>query len=127
MESRIARRQVLQMLVMGAAAAGLGFSENPRRRSLALVTNSDGNDISVIDLERLAPAGDWQVGEKPHGIAVPEGGRLAYTTIESEKALKSLDCSTGKILRTLSLPGRPNQCAVTPNGKVVAVPLYDGD
>ena len=127
MESRIARRQVLQMLVMGAAAAGLGFSENPRRRSLALVTNSDGNDISVIDLEQLAPAGNWQVGEQPHGIAVPESGRLAYTTIESEKALKSLDCSTGKVLSTLSLSGRPNQCAVTPNGKVVAVPLYDGD
>lgn len=127
METRIARRQVLRMLAMGAAAAGLGFSQNPRRRSLALVTNSDGNDISLIDLERLAPAGDWQVGEKPHGIAVSEGGRVAYTTIESEKALKLLDCSTGKVLSTLSLPGRPNQCAVTPNGKLVAVPLYDGD
>ena len=115
------------MLVMGAAAAGLGFSQSPRRRSWALVTNSDGSDISVIDLERLARAGDWQVGERPHGIAVPESGRTAYTTIESEKALKSLDCSTGKVLRTLSLPGRPNQCAVTPNGKLVAVPLFDGD
>jgi YVTN family beta-propeller protein len=115
------------MLVMGAAAAGLGFSQSPRRRSWALVTNSDGSDISVIDLERLARAGDWQVGERPHGIAVPESGRIAYTTIESEKALKSLDCSTGKVLRTLSLPGRPNQCAVTPNGKLVAVPLFDGD
>jgi YVTN family beta-propeller protein len=115
------------MLVMGAAAAGLGFSQSPRRRSWALVTNSDGSDISVIDLERLARAGDWQVGERPHGIAVPESGRTAYTTIESEKALKSLDCSTGKVLRTLSLPGRPYQCAVTPNGKLVAVPLFDGD
>lgn len=127
METRIARRQVLQMLAMGVAAAGLGFSQSPRRRSLALVTNSDGNDISVIDLDQLAPAGDWQVGEKPHGIAVPEGGRLAYTTIESENTLKSLDCATGKVLRTLSLPGRPNQCAVTPNGKGVAVPLYPSD
>jgi hypothetical protein len=115
------------MLVMGTAAAGLGFSQNPRRRSLALVTNSDGNDITVIDMERLAPAGDWQVGEKPHGIAVPESGQIAFTTIESERALKSLDCSTGKVLSTLSLPGRPNQCAVTPNGKRVAVPLPDGD
>jgi hypothetical protein len=75
METRIARRQVQRMLATGAAAAGLGFSQNPRRRSLALVTNSDGNEISVIDLERLAPAGDWQVGERPHGIAVSEGGR----------------------------------------------------
>ena len=126
-ESRIGRRQVLRVLAMGAAAAGLGLSQSPRRRSLALITNSGGNDINVIDLERLAPAGDWQVGEHPHGIAVPEGGRIAYTTIDNEKALKSLDCSTGKVLSTLSLPGRPNQCAATPNGKFVAVPIYDGD
>ena len=127
MESRIGRRQMLRMLAMGAAAARLGFSQSSPRRSLALVTNSDGNNISVIDLDRLAPAGDWQVGERPHGIAVPGSGRVAYTTVESEKALKLLDCSTGKILSTLSLPGRPNQCAVTPNGKFVAVPIYDGD
>lgn len=127
MEAGIGRRQILRMLAMGAAAAQLGLSQSARRRSFALVTNSDGNDINVIDLERLAPAGDWQVGEHPHGIAVPESGRIAYTTIESEKALKSLDCSIGKVLNTLSLPGRPNQCAVTPNGKFVAVPIYDGD
>ena len=127
MEMRIARRQMLRILAMAAAAAGMGFSRNPRRRSLALVTNGDGNDISVIDLDRLASAGDWQVGEHPHGIAIPESGRIAYTTIESEKALKTLDCSTGKVLNTLSLPGRPNQCAVTPNGKLVAVPIFDGD
>ena len=127
METRIGRRQVLRVLAMGAAAARLGFSQSRRRRSLALVTNSDGNNINVIDLDRLAPAGDWQVGDHPHGIAVPERGRIAYTTIESEKALKSLDCSTGKVLSTLSLPGRPNQCAVTPNGRFVAVPIYDGD
>ena len=127
METRIGRRQVLWTLAMGAAAARLGFSQSPHRRSLALVTNSDGNNINVIDLERLVLSDDWQVGEHPHGIAVPESGRIAYTTIESENSLKSLECSTGKVLRVLSLPGRPNQCAVTPNGELLAVPIFDGD
>jgi YVTN family beta-propeller protein len=127
MEMKIDRRQVLQMFVMGSAATGLGLSQAPRRRSLVLVTNSEGNDINVVDLDRLAPAGDWKVGEHPHGIAVPESGRVVYTTIETENALKSLDSSTGKVLNTLSLAGRPNQCAVTPNGKFVAAPIFDGD
>jgi YVTN family beta-propeller protein len=122
----INRRQMLQMLVMGIASAGLSLPED-HRRSLVLVTNSEGNDIDVIDLERLAVASDWQVGERPHGIAVPESGNVVYTTIESEKALKAIDLSTGKTLNTLALPGRPNQCAVTPNGKFVAVPLIDAD
>lgn len=127
MEMKINRRQVLQMLMMGAATAGLGLPQGRRRQSLLLVTNSEGDDISVIDLEHLIPAGDWKVGEHPHGIAVPANGRLAYTTIETEKVLKSLDPSSGKVLSTLALPGRPNQCAVTPNGKFVAVPIFDGD
>jgi YVTN family beta-propeller protein len=127
MDKTIRRRELLQMLLVGAAAARLGFSQSLRRQSLLLVTNSEGDDINVIDLERLAPAGDWKVGDRPHGIAVPDGGRVVYTTIESEKALKSLDAASGKVLATLSLPGRPNQCAVTPNGKFVAVPLREGD
>lgn len=127
MTTRIGRRQILQMLAMGAAAVGLGLPQGLRRRSLLLVTNSEGDDINVIDLEDLTPAGDWRVGDHPHGIAVPANGRVAYTTIESEKVLKSLDSSSGKVLSMLSFQGRPNQCAVTPNGKFVAVPIIDGD
>jgi YVTN family beta-propeller protein len=124
---RIDRRRVLQMLAMGAAAAGLGLTPNAAAQSVVLVTNSEGNDIHVIDLQHLTLAGDWTVGDRPHGIAVPENGRVAYTTIESEKALKMFNPGNGKILNTLALPGRPNQCAVTPNGKFVAVPIFDGD
>lgn len=120
------RRQMMQMLAIGAAA-GLGWSREPRQRPMLLVTNSDGDDIDVIDLDRLALAADWKVGAHPHGIAAPAGGRVAYTTIESEKALKRLDSSSGRVLGSLAFQGRPNQCAVTPNGKFVAVPIFDGD
>ncbi len=127
MEMRIDRRQMLQMLAMGAATMGFGLPQGQPRRSFLLVTNSEGDDISVIDLEHLTLAGDWKVGERPHGIAVPANGHVAYTTIETEKTLKSIDSVSGKVLSTLSVPGRPNQCAVTPNGKFVAVPIFDGD
>ena len=123
----INRRQMLQLFMMGSATVSLGLPKTSRQRSMVLVTNSEGDDITVIDLERLAVAGDWKVGEHPHGIAVPANSRVAYTTIETEKALKSLDTSSGKVLSTLAMPGRPNQCAVTPNGKFVAVPIFDGD
>src|SRR5215467_3928004 len=127
MDNRIDRRRLLQLMIIGAGAARLGFSQIPRQHSLVLVTNSEGNDIDVIDLERLTVTGDWNVGDHPHGIAVAGNGRVAYTTIESEHTLKCLDCLSGKVLNTLQLPGRPNQCAVTPNGKFVAVPIFDGD
>ncbi|HEV3036405.1 MAG TPA: cytochrome D1 domain-containing protein [Candidatus Angelobacter sp.] len=121
------RRDLLQMLVIGAASAGFGLPKAPPQKSLLLVTNSEGDDITIIDLEKLAVTSDWKVGEHPHGIAVPANNAIAYTTIETEKNLKSLDTSTGRVLNTLAMPGRPNQCAVTPNGKFVAVPIFDGD
>lgn len=127
MEIRIDRRRMLQMLAIGAATAGFSLPQDHRRQSFLLVTNSEGDDISVIDLEHLTLAGDWKVGERPHGIAVPANGHVAYTTIETEKNLKSLDSLSGKVLSALPVPGRPNQCAVTPNGKFVAVPIFDGD
>lgn len=122
----INRRQMLEMLAL-SAVSGLGWSRESQRRPMLLVTNSEGDDIDVIDLERLALAGDWKVGNHPHGIAAPAGGAVAYTTIESEKALKRLDSTNGKVVGSLEFQGRPNQCAVTPNGKFVAVPIFDGD
>src|SRR3977135_2801164 len=37
------------------------------------------------------------------------------------------DPGTPKIIGTVKLPGKPNQCAVTPDGHYVAVPIRDGD
>jgi YVTN family beta-propeller protein len=130
MGNQLSRRTVLQLLFAGAAA-GMAFpsssSFSSRRRPLLFVTNSLGSDIDVIDLERLAVVSDWTVGQQPHGIAVPDNGRVIYTTIEGEKALKALDPVSGKVLGALGVPGHPNQCAVTPDGKFVAVPIRDGD
>jgi len=126
MATQLSRRTMLQLLFAGAAA-GLAFPAGSRRRPLLFVTNSQGADIDVIDLERLAVVNDWTVGRQPHGIAAPDSGRVIYTTIEGEKALKAIDPVSGKVLGALALPGRPNQCAVTPDGKFAAVPIFDGD
>lgn len=126
MQNELSRRTMLQLLLAGAAGA-LAFPLKSRRRPWLFVTNSEGADIDVIDLERLEVVNDWAVGQKPHGIAVPASGRVVYTTIESENALKALDAVSGKVLGTVALAGRPNQCAVTPDGKFLAVPIFDSD
>ncbi|HEY6970952.1 MAG TPA: beta-propeller fold lactonase family protein [Candidatus Angelobacter sp.] len=126
MQNELSRRTVLQLLLAGAAST-MTFPFDSRRRPWLFVTNSEGADIDVIDLERLEVVKDWAVGQKPHGIAAPAGGRVIYTTIESENALKALDAVSGKVIHTLALAGRPNQCAVTPDGKFLAVPIFDGD
>jgi YVTN family beta-propeller protein len=91
------------------------------------VTNSSGDNITVIDLKTMKVTGDIKVGKKPHGAATQADGRRFFTTVESERVLKIIDTSTDKIIDTIALTGTPNQCAVTPDGKFAAVPIRDGN
>lgn len=129
MTSQLHRRAVLQLLAAGAAAK-LAF---PKARPQALpgqrlyVTNSLGDDITLIDLATLRPAGDLKVGKHPHGVAAPADGKVIYTTIEAERNLKVIDTSNDQVRFTIPLGGLPNQCATTPDGRIVAVPIRDGN
>lgn len=60
-------------------------------------------------------------------MCAPADGRRLYTTVESERNLKIIDIATGKILGIIQLTGRPNQCASTPDGRYVGVPIRDGN
>ena len=96
-------------------------------RMLLYVDNSQGDDLTVIDLGTLKVVDTIKVGNEPHGLCAPADGRRLFTTIESEKNLKTIDTITGKILDTIPVTGRPNECAATPDGRYVGVPIRDGN
>lgn len=118
----------LPTLLLLAATAWLGLPEAQTNRRMKLyVTNSLGDNITVIDLGTLKVVGDIQAGQHVHGAAVQaDGGRL-FTTIESEQTLKVIDTATDRIVETIKLSEKPNQCAVTPDGRFVGVPIRGGD
>jgi YVTN family beta-propeller protein len=91
------------------------------------VSNSEGDDITVIDLATYTVIDDIRVGEQVHGLCTPSDGRRLFTTIESENSLKVIDTTTDKVVDTIALTGRPNQCASTPNGRYVCVPIRNGN
>jgi YVTN family beta-propeller protein len=96
-------------------------------RMLLYVDNSLGDDITVIDLGTLKVVDTIRVGNQPHGLCAPADGRSLFTTIESEKNLKTIDTATDKIVDTIPVTGRPNECAATPDGRYVGVPIRDGN
>src|SRR6266700_7842194 len=125
MTRKIACRAILALLVLGTAAPLARSQTTPTMK--LYVTNSLGDDITVIDLEALKVVGDIKVGERVHGVAAQADGRRLFTTIESERNLKIIDTAADQVIRTIPLTGRPNQCAVTPNGRFVGVPIRDGN
>lgn len=118
----------LAIAVLALAAVALSRAV-PASGDLArlYVTNSLGNDITVIDLKALKPVGDIEVGDRVHGVCAQADGRRIFSTVESDHTLKVIDTATNTVLKTIPLTGRPNQCAVTPNGRFVGVPIRDGN
>ena len=91
------------------------------------VDNSEGDDVSVIDLKTLDTVNDIRLADKVHGLAIQRDGRRLFATIESENTLRVVDTATNNVIAKINLTGRPNQCAVTPDGRYVAVPIIDKD
>lgn len=92
-------------------------------RSILYVGNSQGDDITIIDLPTQKVLKTLKVGHLVHGICAQGDGRKAFVTIESNNTLKVLDTKTNTITDSIDLPGRPNECAVTSDGRYVVVPL----
>jgi len=92
------------------------------------VDNSTDETVSVIDLNSLKVVHDINIGASLiHGLALRPDGKLLFVTVESDHTLRLVDTTTGQTKATIKLSGRPNECAVTPDGKYVAVPIRDGD
>ncbi len=123
---RTARMRLTLALAVTLAAAWSAASAAEKAMKL-YVTNSEGDDITVIDLATLQATGDIKVGDGVHGVCAPANGRELFTSIESENNLKVIDTATNEITATIPLTGTPNQCAATPDGRFVAVPIRNRD
>jgi YVTN family beta-propeller protein len=110
-------------VLLGAASGGLAAT----RTMKVYVTNSEGDDITVIDLATRQATADIRVGGGVHGVCAPSDGRRIFTTIESENNLKVIDTASNRVVDTIALTGRPNQCAATPDGHYVGVPIRNRD
>jgi YVTN family beta-propeller protein len=118
------RSCVLAGLAWALALPGSLSAQNYR----LYVDNSNDDSVSVIDLNSLKVVDDLKIGASLiHGLALRSDGKLLFVTVESDHTLRLVDTTTGQTKATIKLTGRPNECAVTPDGKYVAVPIRDGD
>ncbi|MBW8708059.1 MAG: hypothetical protein JF627_02125 [Alphaproteobacteria bacterium] len=72
-------------------------------RSILYVANSQGDDITVIDLATQKIITTLKVGPIVHGVCAQGDGRRAFATIESEHSLKVIDTKTNTVTDTIAL------------------------
>jgi YVTN family beta-propeller protein len=116
---------LLSLLCVWPVAADTAAAK-PRQK--LYVTNSAGDDVTVIDVATNKVIVTIKVGPHPHGIAVPAAQNCILVTIEGKKPgeLVWIDPRTDKITQRMEVGPAPNQLAVTPNGKIAYVPCSDG-
>jgi YVTN family beta-propeller protein len=111
------------LLLMVAALLALSSGAQAATRSILYVANSQGDDITIIDLATQKIIKTLKVGPIVHGVCAQGDGRKAFATIESEHSLKVIDTRTNEVTDTIALGGQPNECAATTDGRYVVVPL----
>src|SRR5262245_46122856 len=97
-------------------------------RQKLYVTNSAGDDVTIIDVATNKPIGRIEVGLHPHGIATSAKQDFILVSIEGTNPgeLVWIDPTTDKVTKRIDIGPAPNQLAVTPDGKFAYIPVSDG-
>ena len=114
---------MFRKILVGLALCVVTASAQAATRPILYVANSQGDDITVIDLPTQKVLTTIKVGPIVPGVCAQADGRKAFATIESEHTLKVIDTKTNKVTDSIALPGQPNECAATTDGHYVVVPL----
>jgi YVTN family beta-propeller protein len=120
------------LMVAWLCVPALASAADPvKSRQKLYVTNSAGDDVTIVDPATNKPIGRIEVGPHPHGIAVPAKQDVVLVTIEGHGRDKPgelvwIDPFTDKITKRMNIGPMPNQLAVTPDGKFAYIPCVDG-
>jgi len=119
------RRPIQLLFIIGVVCAGMAAAQTT---PMLYVENSDGDNVNVISLRTMKIVDNIVVGKKPHGVCAPANGRTIFITVMSTSVLDIVDTQTNKVTGTIQLTSdpsgaQPNQCASTPDGQYVAVPM----
>jgi YVTN family beta-propeller protein len=122
------RRSLLLLALFAMALPARAAEPAARVRQKLYVTNSAGDDVTIIDVAANKPIGRIEVGPHPHGIAVPASQDFILVTIEGSKPgeLVWIDPRTDKVTRRVPIGPAPNQLALTPDGRIAYVPCSNG-
>ena len=123
MVSQRAFRYFNSLLVLLAAmfsfALSLMGAGNEHER--VIQTNSAGDNVHVIDPVSNKVVGTIEGIDVPHGTTIAPDGSRIYITEEPTKTMDVVDAKSLQVIKKVPLSGRPNNLAVSKNGRRVYV------
>jgi len=98
-----------------------------REGKYAFVTNSEDNNVSVVDLAAGTVVGTIPTGGFPHGFRMSPNGNEIYVANVEDDSVSVLDPATRVEAGTIAVGDAPVQVGFTPDGTRVYVSLRDED
>ncbi len=128
---RVVRKSpVFLMLIVALVSPGVDHfcADVPvNARNKLYVTNSEGDDITVIDPATLKPTGSLKVGQSPHGIVASATGDRIYVTVEGTQKLLIINTADDRLVGEVPVGRIPNQPTLTRDQRFCYVPLRGDD
>jgi YVTN family beta-propeller protein len=71
------------------------------------VANENDNTVTIIDIEKRARLGEFQVGVEPEGMAISPDGKILINTSETTNMAHFIDTATRQIVANVLVDARP--------------------
>src|SRR5437016_1460904 len=80
-----------------------------RTTTRVYVTNSKGDDVTIIDSASLTVVGSIKTGDNPHGLITSPDRRTLYISVEGTDELISVDIATNQVKSRVKVGRAPNE------------------
>lgn len=112
--------KLLQKVEVGKHPAHLVFTPDDK---YALVTNNEGNDVSLIEMSTYQVKATIPVGKGPHGFRISQDSKFAYIANMNEDTVSVIDLNEKKERKKIKVGQTPVTTGVTSDGKLLTVTL----
>jgi YVTN family beta-propeller protein len=112
--------ELLKTIEVGNHPAHFVFTEDGK---YALVTNSEDNNVSVIDIATLSVIDTIDTGKGPHGFRISADSQKAYIANMGEDSISVLDLETMKEENRITVGSTPVTTGITSDGKTLVSTL----
>ena len=92
---------------------------------LAYATNSEDNNVLVIDVMQKKVVGEVKTGKFPHGLRMSPDGREIYVANVNDNSISVIDITQSKEVTRIPAGKAPVQVGFTPDGRRAYVSLRD--
>lgn len=116
----IETNELLKMVEVGNHPAHFVFTEDGK---YALVTNTEDNNVSVIDMESFSITETVDTGKGPHGFRISADSKKAYIANMSEDSVSVVNLETMHEEKRITVGSTPVTTGITSDGKTLVATL----